>query len=241
LGIGVLAGIAAGIAAGQLATPAYLAAPGFSVRPASVVTAATALVTLLAVLAALWEPARQRAAAGLRAAARWRLPEVAGLLVGLGLIGFLLRPSVQTAHWAPGAATTSYLADLQRVLGLPVQPTRSYAEDSLYWVIWYIGIPALLLGGFGAALLTRKVIRAAACWRDEDGTARAWALPLAIMGWVTVSVLWSPGTVPDHPWASRVLVPVVLPAFLLGAVWVAARLDARARDSRPRCRTCAAR
>ncbi len=229
-GIGVLAGISAGMAAGHLAAPAYLAAPGFSVRPASVVTAATALVTLLAVLAALWEPARRRAAAGLRVAARRGLPEVAGLLVALSLIAFLLRPSVQIANWAPGAGTTSYVAALQRLLGLPVQPTRSYAEDSLYWVIWYIGIPALLLGGFGAALLTRKVVRAAARWRDEDGTARAWALPLAIMAWVTASVLWSPGTVPDQPWASRVLVPAVLPAFLLGAVWVASRLDARARD-----------
>ena len=47
---------------------------------------------------------------------------------------------------------------------------------------------------------------------------------------MTVSVLWAPDTVPDQPWASRTLVPAALPAFLLGAVWVAARLDARARE-----------
>ncbi len=229
-GIGVLAGVGCGIAAGHLAAPAYLNAPGFSVRPASVITAGTALVTLVAVLAALWEPARARATAALRAAARWRVADLAAVLVAGGLIALLIRPSVQTAHWAPGTGTTGYVAALQKLLGLPVQPTRSYAEDTMYWVIWYIGIPALLLGGFGAVLLTRRCVRALLRWRDEDGIARAWALPLAVLGWVTVSVLWAPSTVPDQPWASRTLVPAALPAFLLGAVWVAARLDARARE-----------
>ena len=122
------------------------------------------------------------------------------------------------------------MAALQRLLGLPVQPTRSYAEDSLYWVIWYLGVPALLLAGLGAALLARRVVRAALRWSDGDGVARAWALPLAIIAWGTVSVLWYPGTVPDQPWASRVLVPLALPGFVLSAIWVAAWLDRRARE-----------
>jgi hypothetical protein len=147
-----------------------------------------------------------------------------------GLIAFLIRPSVQTVHWRPGAATVGYVAALQRLLGLPLQPTRSYAEDSLYWVIWYLGVPALLLAGLGAALLARRVVRAALRWSDRDGVARAWALPLAIIGWGTVSVLWYPGTVPDQPWASRVLVPLALPGFVLSAIWVAAWLDRRARE-----------
>jgi hypothetical protein len=142
----------------------------------------------------------------------------------------LIRPSVQTVHWRPGAATVGYVAALQRLLGLPLQPTRSYAEDSLYWVIWYLGVPALLLAGLGAALLARRVVRAALRWSDRDGVARAWALPLAIIGWGTVSVLWYPGTAPDQPWASRVLVPLALPGFVLSAIWVAAWLDRRARE-----------
>jgi hypothetical protein len=229
-GIGVFAGVGCGVAAGRLAAPGYLAAPGFSVRPASVIAAATALVTLLAVLAALWPPARGLAQRAGRAAARRWVPEVAAALVAAALIGFLIRPSVQTAHWRPGAATAGYVAALQRLLGLPLQPTRSYAEDSLYWVIWYIGVPALLLGGLGAALLTRRCVRALLSWRDDDGMARAWALPLAIIGWGTVSVLWYPGTVPDQPWASRTLVPLALPGFVLCAIWVAAWLDRRARE-----------
>ncbi len=230
-GVGVLAGLFCGLAAGQLAAPGYRAAPGFAVRPMSLIAGVTALVTLACVLLALWPGVRGRARSVLRGAARWWLPEAAGVLVAGLVVAFLIRPAVQTAHWQPGPATTGYMAALQRLLGLPVQPTRSYAEDSMYWVIWYIGIPALLLGTFGAALLTRRCVGGLLRWQDDsDRTVRAWALPLALFGWGTVTVLWAPNTVPDHPWASRVLVPLVLPGFVLCGLWVAAWLDHRARE-----------
>jgi hypothetical protein len=50
-----------------------------------------------------------------------------------------------------------------------------------------------------------------------------------IIGWVTAVVLWQPGTVPDQPWAGRVLVPVVLPGLCACAVWAVAWLVAWAR------------
>ncbi len=230
-GIGLLAGLGCGLAAGQLAAPAYRAAPGFAVRPISLIAGIAAAVTLALALLALWRPARRRARVAMGAAARWWVPEAAAVLVAAAVIAFLIRPTVQTAHWRPGAATTGYVAALQRLLGMPVQPTRSFAEDSMYWVIWYIGIPALLLGTFGAALLTRRCVRGLLRWQDdEDRTVLAWALPLALLGWGTVSVLWAPNTVPDQPWASRVLVPLVLPGFVLCAIWVAAWLERRARE-----------
>ena len=64
--------------------------------------------------------------------------------------------------------------------GLPLDPTRSYAESTLYWVIWYIGLPAVLLGGFGLALLARSCVRALLTWGDPAGAWRNWAPPLAI-------------------------------------------------------------
>ena len=73
---------------------------------------------------------------------------------------------------------------------LPVDPTRTYAEDTLYWVIWYVGAPAVLLGGFGLALLVRRSLRALLTWKDVTGAARNWALPLAIIGWGSAAVLW---------------------------------------------------
>ncbi|MGH3068283.1 MAG: hypothetical protein ACRDMI_06815 [Streptosporangiaceae bacterium] len=230
LGLGVLAGAGYAIAATWITAPAALASPGFPVRRASLIAAVVAVVTVAAVAIAAWPPARARAARVIRGALRWRLPEVAAGLVAAALIAFLIRPSVQTAHWNPGAGTAGYVGALQKLLGLPVQPTRSYAEDSLYWVIWYIGIPALLLGGFGMAMLARRCVRALLRWADEDGAARAWGLPLLIFAWATVIVLWDPRTAPDQPWASRTLVPLALPGFILCAVWVAAWLDRRARE-----------
>ncbi len=213
-----------------MTAPAALAAPGFPVRQASLIALVVAAVTVAAVAITGWAPARAWAGRAARGALRWRVPDVAAGLVVAALIAFLVRPSIQTAHWEPGPGTAGYVGALQKLLGLPVQPTRSYAEDTLYWVIWYIGIPALLLGGFGMALLTRRCVRALLRWADEDGVAWVWGLPLAIFAWTTVSVLWDPRTVPDQPWASRTLVPVVLPGFILCAAWVAAWLDHRARE-----------
>jgi hypothetical protein len=36
---------------------------------------------------------------------------------------------------------------------------------------------------------------------------------------VIVTVLWRPAVSPDQPWASRRLVPFVLPGLILGAIW----------------------
>jgi hypothetical protein len=127
-------------------------------------------------------------------------------------------------------AASAYVAALQRLAGLPVDPGRVYAEHSLYWVIWYLGLPALLLGVAGLAIVTRNCLRALLTWRDPDGTARAWALPAAIIGWGMFAVLWQPGTVPDQPWASRTLVPVALPGLAVLAVWAAARMTVQARE-----------
>jgi hypothetical protein len=123
-----------------------------------------------------------------------------------------------------------YVAALQRLEHLPVEPGRLYAEKSLYWVIWYLGLPALLLGVLGLAAITRRCLRALLTWRDPAGAARVWALPLAIIGWSFFAVLWQPDTVPDQPWASRRLVPVVLPGLVVAAVWVAAWFTHRARQ-----------
>jgi hypothetical protein len=84
-------------------------------------------------------------------------------------------------------------------------------------------------------MVTRLCLRALITWRDPTGVARAWVLPAAIIGWGLFAVLWQPGTVPDQPWASRQLVPVVLPGLIVLAVWVAALMIGRAhaRGARP--------
>ena len=148
------------------------------------------------------------------------------MIVVAAAAGLLIRPYLQRVE----GAANPYVAALQRISQLPVDPRRLYAEDSLYWVVWYLGVPALLLGVAGLALLTRRCLRALITWQDPTGMARAWALPLMIIGWGAVAVLWLPHTMPDQPWASRQLVPVLLPGLIVAAIWVCALLAVRARQ-----------
>ena len=46
--------------------------------------------------------------------------------------------------------------------------------------------------------------------------------------WSVVTVLYRPAVAPDQPWASRRLVPFVLPGLILGGIWAAAWLKDQA-------------
>ncbi len=58
--------------------------------------------------------------------------------------------------------------------------------------------------------------------------AGMWGLPLVIVAWSVVTVLWDPSVVPWQPMASRRLVPVVLPGLVLFGVWMSSWLRSRA-------------
>jgi hypothetical protein len=122
----------------------------------------------------------------------------------------------------------AYVAELQKLAGLPIDGRQQYYQNSLYWVIWYLGIPAVLLGAFGLAVLARRGLRALATWQDATEAVRVWALPGMIALWVIVTVLYRPAVSPDQPWASRRLVPFVLPGLILGAIWASVWLKERA-------------
>ena len=96
-----------------------------------------------------------------------------------------------------------------------------YYENSLHWVFWYIGIPAVVLGTLAAGLLLRRCL-----W----GRAPTWTLPLMTFVWVIVTFLYRPAIIPVHPWASRRLVPAVLPSLILLAVWASGWLVGRLRQ-----------
>jgi hypothetical protein len=228
-GIGLVVGAGYGLADGYLLARPYLDTLSSWTRPFGITIGALAVITLDCAL--IWRYAKlgrwSRHVLSMLPL-RW-LPEAVAALTVAVVIGFAVRPYVQTVRGDTNPGEISYVGYLQRVAGLPLDAHRLYAEDTLYWVIWYIGLPALLLGVFGVALLARRVLRALITWNDPGGATRLWALPLLIIGWVTVTVLWRPGTVPDQPWASRRLVPIVLPGLILAAVWAAAWLNGRAR------------
>ncbi|MFF4779129.1 hypothetical protein ACFY05_40565 [Microtetraspora fusca] len=142
------------------------------------------------------------------------LPGWAAALVVLVMAGFAVRPWVQTvrrvAVTSEDMLTADFIEKAQMANRLPVDGTRLYYEDSLYWVVWYVGLPVVVLATLAAAVLARRLAR---------GRALEWLLPLAIIGWTTVTTLWRPAITPDHPFAARRLVPVVIPGLILLAVW----------------------
>ncbi|HSR83813.1 MAG TPA: hypothetical protein VLM11_06480 [Streptosporangiaceae bacterium] len=168
-----------------------------------------------------------------RAVASWPLrwlPEVGALLVVAALVWFTIRPYVQKVHGQPSPAMQAMIRALQRIQDLPIDPTRTYAEQTLYWVIWYIGLPTVLLGGLGLAVVVRRCLRALLTWRDPTGVWRSWGLPLAMICAGSVVVLWAPDIVPDQPWASRRLIFIAIPGFIAFGLWAADWLGRRAID-----------
>ncbi|WP_344246023.1 hypothetical protein [Actinocorallia libanotica] len=222
LAAGLLLGAAAGLAEGFLLSRPYLDYIGGSLRPLLLLSGAAVAGTLLLVAVwRLWPGWFLRVGDGI---ARGRLPDAAAALTVLLVLAFAVRPYVQTVRRVPAnpedAFNSGYIEHIQRSTGLPVDGARQYTELALHWVVWYVGLPVLILATFGAALLVRRLLR---------GGSPAWALPFSIIALTTVATLLRPGITPDHPWASRRLVAVVVPGVLLLAVWTLAWATRRFR------------
>ncbi len=133
---------------------------------------------------------------------------VGAVLLGVGaaalVFGYAVRPLL-------GAVTgvTYDLAPIQAAEGLAVEPDRTYAEFSLHWLNWYLGPTALILGLVGLGILS---------WRAITGR-----LHPPVMLWVGITVmvsgayLWRPSINPDHIWAMRRFLPVVIPGLAVAA------------------------
>ena len=191
---GLLAGALCGAVNGLVLSRPYLAHIKSSLVPLALVGAVVVIATAL-VVAVLWRRGLPRVRGN------W-LPTAAALLPVVVVILFTARAYLHQVSNQPIQAT----ATSQQLASWVVQ----YYMISLRWVFWYAGVPAVLLGTLGAALLARRCLR---------GQAPSWTLPLMAFGWIIVTVLYRPAIYPDQPWASRRLVPAVLPGLILLAVW----------------------
>ncbi len=251
LGVPLLAGLAlggfCGFAACYLLARPYLEYLSGSLLPLLAICAVVVLVTVAGTalapritiriaprIAARTGSGRGPASPGrLGRAPRWLpgMPGSAAALVVLVVAGLAVRPWLQTvrrvAVTPEDLLTADFIQQVQRANHLPVDGTRLYYEHSLYWVIWYVGVPVVVLATLAAAVLVRRLAR---------GRGLAWLLPLAIIGWTTATTLWRPAITPDHPFAARRLVPVVIPGLILLAVfglrWVRDRLGRAGYGSR---------
>jgi hypothetical protein len=195
---GLLAGALYGAVDGLVLSRPYLALISSSLNPLVAAIVVVAVVTAVVVMVR-WH----RGLPEIRS--DW-LPNAAAALAVVILIGLAVRPYLQPVRPRSAAQVAAH------VWG---NPPGVYWALSLHWVFWYIGVPAVLLGTLGAALLARRCLR---------GRAPAWTLPLMVFAWIIVTVLARPAIVPNQPWASRRLVPGVLPGLIVLAVWAVAWL-----------------
>ncbi|MFC9969485.1 hypothetical protein ACFVH6_01125 [Spirillospora sp. NPDC127200] len=217
LAAGLAIGVGAGLLEGFVLSRPYLRYLHASLDPLLLLTTLLVAATGAGVMLYRWAPVRERLRRLGGAVARGPLPDVAAALTLLALAAFAARPFVQTVRRVPtnpdDRLNSQFIAEIQRINHLAVDGTRQYTELSLYWVIWYVGVPVLLMAAFGAALLVRRLLR---------GRSPEWLLPYMVIVWTTATTLVRPGITPDHPWAGRRLITVVVPGLILLAVWATA-------------------
>jgi hypothetical protein len=244
-GLGLFAGIGVGLSAGLVLARSYLSTLSTQLHLIGLSVVGFGLLTAL--IAPLGFPAvrsRMRRLCASRVHFKWfkgqtgALPSLGFLLTGLAvalpllvLAGLAARPSLQTIRGQNDPSMIAAVASLQRLERLPVDGLRQYYESSLYWVFWYLGVPAVLLACAGAAVLGRQLVQTVL----SSGTSvsvvaalRLWRLPFFLIVWSVAAVLWDPSVVPWQPLGSHRLVPVVLPGLLLLAVWVSSQLTSGA-------------
>jgi hypothetical protein len=205
--VGFVVGALYGILDGTLLTWPYLQQNMSSVAPLTkIVIVVTALAVVVAIALRI-PPIRRRVAN--RKVPNWLAYSVAALPVVV-MLGFVVRPYVEVVRGQSVASFQSAIAAYQLAENQTIDPSRLYYEISLHWVFWYVGVPVVVLGTAAAAVLA---------WRCARGRLPTWTLPLLVFAWAIVTTLYRPAITPDQPWASRRLVPAVLPGFILLAAW----------------------
>jgi hypothetical protein len=142
-----------------------------------------------------------------------------GLALGAGILvvlvafsAWFVRPAVQTSR-SPGRAA-SLSADeqaLQAAEGVRVDGTRTYNEDTVVWLAWYLGPVALAAGLAGLGFAVARSIEGR--WPPASVAATL------LIGGMTALYAWNPRVAPDQIWAMRRFLPVSVPGLLvLGTV-----------------------
>jgi hypothetical protein len=156
-----------------------------------------------------------------------RLPDVAFGLVLLVGTYLAARPLWQVARQDPNDPGSRYVAGMQSRQGLPVDGGRTYAEQTVAWLSWYVGPLALVVALAVLAVLVRRAVLSAAERRVD-----AWLPALLVAAGSTLLTLLRPGITPDHPWADRrllVALPLVVALVVTGAAWALRRSRAAGR------------
>ncbi|NAZ87979.1 hypothetical protein, partial [Kineococcus indalonis] len=188
------------------------------------------VAALLALGAASWAGlrlARSGRLARVRALTGPRLGPVLAAALAVVLLALASRPLWLVVRQDPEDPGSRLVAGLQLAQGLPVDGGRTYAEHSVDWLAWYLGWPAVAAAGAAAVVLLARLVPAL----QGRAPLPAWTVPFVVAVGSALLTLYRPGITPDHPWADRRAVPVVLPAVVLlataAAAWAVRELPAR--------------
>ena len=129
--------------------------------------------------------------------------------------------------------TNGVVAQFQQLEGYPIDETRTYAENTITWLSYYLTWPVLALATLGLAIIA---------WRAFTSRPAS----LVFLGAIAVPsavYLIHPAIVPDQLWAIRRFEPATLPGLAIaagvGAWWLVA-LVGRSRPHLARRATAAA-
>ena len=145
---------------------------------------------------------------------RRALTILTGCVVGLGCLVMVSRPWWLVNHFihndVGGLDYEGAIAARQKSEGLAIDGTRSYDEFTINWLAWYLSWVVVVAALVGATLA------AVQCCRKRDARLLVvWAIPAL----VSLAYLNKVSITPDQIWALRRLMPVVIPATAISAVF----------------------
>lgn len=119
------------------------------------------------------------------------------IVVTLFLFAYFIRP-----HLSPFS--------IIKLPGHFLDGTRTFQEDSLVNLSYYLSVPIIFLGLIGWLYALKKIIF------EKDSR---WILPVFIVGGFSALYLYNPNISPDQFWAIRRFVPIIIPGFILFAFY----------------------
>lgn len=207
--VGIVLAIGLGLADGLQFSPPYIDANSYFLRLLG--EGAGVLVAALIVLALL-RPVLRRVAVVLAVGQAAVAGIVPVTVAAAGVYGYLFRPHLEYATYSPATDTLAgyarYTAALQLAEGVFVDGTRTYAEQSLLWIGWYLGPVVVGLAILGLAIMLSRYLR---------GRLRPGAQLFLLVFLISAALyFWNPIILPaDQIWVMRRYVPVILPGILL--------------------------
>lgn len=132
------------------------------------------------------------------------------ILAGMAVVGLALAWSVRPALQHPRGVSNPVTMTTQALEGLQVDGHRTYDEQTMVWMAWYLGALVLVAAIIGVGLLLSRAVR-----RPDPAVC----LLLAVAGIGTALYLIKPQITPTQIWATRRFVPAALPFLVLAAAY----------------------